>query len=170
MKSVGRSDMADLLRLLRAFRSRLARLHLRRIDEPFRREQPRDGIGRLRAVAQPLLHLLLVDDYLDRIAARVVVTDDLEETPVTRRACVRDDEPVRRLLSRARTAQTDLDCQVVLLVAELRSAKYTRRASLGLRSTVKVDRSIGRPLHRSTAPFTSCGPDASSADAIARIA
>src|SRR5687767_3038273 len=59
-----------------------------------RLEQPRHRLGRLRALVEPRLHLLLVELDRRRVGLRVVATHDLEELAVPRRARVRGDDPV----------------------------------------------------------------------------
>ena len=68
----------------------------RPLDEVLRLEQLRDRVARLCALAEPVLHLRLVELDDRRVGLRVVAADDLDEPPVARRALVGDDDPVDR--------------------------------------------------------------------------
>src|SRR5215211_1814571 len=70
-------------------------------------EQPGDGTGRLRAVAEPVLGALYVDHDRRRISLRVVVADRLDRPPVPRRTAVRDDDSPDRVLLRTHPRQPD---------------------------------------------------------------
>src|SRR5512133_3166614 len=79
-------------------------------------QQARDRLGRLRALREPVAHLLLVELDRRRLGLRVVATYDLEELAVARRARVRRDDPVDRVLLRPDTGQPQLDGQTVTSV------------------------------------------------------
>ena len=74
------------------------------IYEVLRLEQPRDRVGRLRALREPVLHLLLVELDQRRLGLRVVAPDDLDELAVARRARVGGDDAVDRDSSSTRPA------------------------------------------------------------------
>src|SRR5204862_6601742 len=88
-------------------------------------EQARDRLGGLRALAEPVLHLRLVE--LDRrgLGLRVVTTDDLEEPAVARRARVGGDDAVDRVLLGAHPREPELDCHRRYRVAEPASASWS---------------------------------------------
>src|SRR6185503_16106560 len=73
-------------------------------------EQAQDGVRGLRALGEPRLRLVFVDDERDGLGARVVVPDDLDRSPVAGAAAVGDDDSVSRLLGRANARQPDADC------------------------------------------------------------
>jgi hypothetical protein len=56
------------------------------LRQVLRLEQLLHGLGRLRALAEPVLHLLLVELDQRRIVLRVVAPHDLDELAVARRA------------------------------------------------------------------------------------
>src|SRR5919198_360855 len=68
-------------------------------------EQPRDGVRGCRALREPFLDLVLVEVDRRRLGLRVVAPDDLDEPSVARRARVRDDDPVDRVLLRPHAGQ-----------------------------------------------------------------
>jgi len=53
-------------------------------DQAARRKQTPNRIGRLRALGEPFLDLLFIENDCLRFSARIVVTDDFEEPPVAR--------------------------------------------------------------------------------------
>src|SRR3954453_21842745 len=57
-----------------------------------------DGVARLRAVLQPVLRALLVDDDLGGLRLRVVAADRLDHTAIPRRALIRNHAPPDRVL------------------------------------------------------------------------
>src|SRR5439155_14553326 len=75
-------------------------------------EQTRDRLRRLRALGEPVLHLLLVELDRGRIRLRVVPPDDLDELAVARRARVGCDDAVDRILLRPDPRQPQLDCHL----------------------------------------------------------
>ena len=75
-------------------------------------EESDDGVGRLGALREPGLRLLLVDLELDRFGARVVVPERLDRATVAGTATVGDHDAVGRLLRRADARQSDADCHV----------------------------------------------------------
>ncbi len=74
---------------------------------PFLGEQAAHGIGRLRALCQPLFGFVFVDFDGARFGARIVVSENFDEPAVARRARVGDDETIRRLFLGAHAAQSD---------------------------------------------------------------
>src|SRR3954462_16031789 len=59
-----------------------------------------DRVGRLRAVLEPMLRAILVDDDLGGLRLRVAAADGLDHAAVTRRALIGDgDAPDRILLA-----------------------------------------------------------------------
>src|SRR5581483_6771893 len=79
-------------------------------------DQLRDRFRRLRALAEPVLHLRLVEVDRGGIGLRVVAPDDVEELPVTRRARVGRDDAVDRVLLRAHAGEPQLDCHPFVLL------------------------------------------------------
>src|SRR5580765_1631231 len=74
-------------------------------------QQPVDRLGGLRTLAEPVLHLVLVELDQRRIVLRVVAPDDLDELAVARRARVGDHDAVHRVLLRPDTRQSHANCQ-----------------------------------------------------------
>ena len=74
---------------------------------PFLGEETPHGIRRLRSLGEPLARLRFVDDDGSRFGARIVVTENLDEAAVARRARVGHDESIRRLFLRAHAAQSN---------------------------------------------------------------
>src|SRR5512143_320812 len=75
-------------------------------------DEPRDRIRRPGALRHPVLDLRLVEVDRGRVGLRVVAPDDLDEASVARRAGVRDDDPVDRVLLRPDARQPDLHCHL----------------------------------------------------------
>src|SRR5207249_11366086 len=80
-------------------------------DAAANEKHPR-GRGRARAVLDPMARAVRVDDEVDGLGARVVVTDGLDELAIARRARIGDDDPVRGGLRLADAAQADVNSQV----------------------------------------------------------
>src|SRR5690606_27887435 len=73
-------------------------------------EQVEDGLGRLRADAEPVLHPLGVDLDEGRLLLGLVEPDLLDGAPVALGAGVGDDDPVLRVPDLPQTLELDLDC------------------------------------------------------------
>src|SRR4051794_40952843 len=70
-------------------------------------EELLDRVGRLRAVLQPVLGALLVDDDLRGLRLRVVAADRLDHAAVTRRALIGDDDAPDRVLLAPHAGESD---------------------------------------------------------------
>src|SRR5512132_107837 len=92
-------------------------------------EQTRDRLRRLRPLAEPLLDLVLVELDRRRIGLRVVAPDDLDESPVPRRARVGDDDAVDRVLLRPDPRQPHLYRHLAPFICVGSIAPVERRAS-----------------------------------------
>src|SRR5581483_9818237 len=75
------------------------------------------------------LHLRLVEVDRGGVGLRVVAPDDLEEPPVARRARVRRDDAVDRVLLRANAGESQLDCHWVPFTAGPFASCVSRTAS-----------------------------------------
>src|SRR6266545_4750427 len=74
------------------------------------RQQLGDGLGRLRALGEPVPRLVGVDLDAGGVVVRVVDTDVLDEPPVAGAVRVGDDHAVVGRLLHAHAHQADLDC------------------------------------------------------------
>src|SRR5438874_12427895 len=72
-------------------------------------EQTPHRLGRLRAFAEPVLDLLLVELDRRRVGLRVVTPNDLDELAVARGARICRDDAVDRVLLRPDTRQPQFD-------------------------------------------------------------
>src|SRR5438093_5039822 len=96
-----------------------------------RLEQALDRVGRLRALREPVLDLVLVELDRRRVGLRVVAADDLDELAVARRARVGGDDAVDRILLRADPRQPELHCHVFYLFAFFFRFELDLRVALG---------------------------------------
>ena len=71
------------------------------LDDALFRKEAAHGIEGCAPLASHSTCLLLVDDDRSRLGARIVVPEDLDESPVARRVRVGNDETVGRLFLRA---------------------------------------------------------------------
>src|SRR5581483_6978709 len=122
-------------------------------------EQLLDLLTRLRALAQPVERLVVVEIEVRRVLARAVVTDRLDDPTVTRRARVGDDDAVGRLLGLAHPHQTDLHGHVLGSFQWLRVVAVTRRR-ISLSNETGPER--GRALRSPRGPAAACVLDAPS--------
>src|ERR687885_797843 len=83
-------------------------------------QQALHGLGGLRALREPVPHLLLVEVDRRRVGLRVVAPHDLDELAVARRARVGGDDAVDRVLLRPDPRQPQLHCHTYLRVFFLR--------------------------------------------------
>ena len=90
-------------------------------DRFFDLEQLLHGLGGLRALAEPVLDLLLVELDQRRIVLRVVAPDDLDELAVARRARVGHDDAVDRVLLRPDARQPHSYRQLITSVSSIAS-------------------------------------------------
>src|SRR5262249_24537428 len=91
-------------------RARYARSSATALGDALGLDQAGDGFRRLRALAEPILDLLVIE--LDRrgLGLRIVPADDLEEPPVTGGTRVGRHHAVVRVLLGAHTCEPELDC------------------------------------------------------------
>src|SRR6266702_1595733 len=108
---VSRDPMAGRSGRLSGAGRRTRRLAL---DDAGDLHQPRDGLARLGALADPLLGARAVDLDEGWLPPGVVAADALDEPPVAGRARICHDHPVGRLALLADSSEPDLDhrCRV----------------------------------------------------------
>ena len=82
-------------------------------------EQRTNCVRRLRALLKPIEHLLLIDVDYRRLLRGVVVSDNLDETTVTRRARIGYDDTLKRLLCRTHAVQSNFNCHTSHLLIRL---------------------------------------------------
>src|SRR5262249_12187677 len=87
----------------------------------FRLQQLLHRLGGLPALAEPVLHLLLVELDQRRIVLRVVPPHDLDELAVARRARVGHDDAIDRVLLRPDPRQPHAYGQTVTSVSSIAS-------------------------------------------------
>jgi hypothetical protein len=71
--------------------------------------QRSDGVGRTRALANPILQPIAIDLDLRRLASRIVVPEYLNEAPVSRIASFNHDNPEVRTLFRPHFPQPNCE-------------------------------------------------------------
>src|SRR5436309_2606670 len=104
------------------------------VAEPLDLEELRDRVGRLSALAEPVLDLVLVELDRRRLGLGVVAPDDLDEPAVARRARIGHHDAVDRVLLRAHPRQSHSHCHLLprlsLRLALVLGPAHGRRAAV----------------------------------------
>src|SRR5512141_2300344 len=89
-----------------------------KLRDVLRLQEPRDGVRGLSALAEPVLHPVLVELDQRGVVLRVVPADDLDELAVTRRARIGDHDAIHRVLLRPDARQPHACSQTYLRVLD----------------------------------------------------